>query len=147
MIKDVETKFKSVNEERIYLKAVLREVKELGLYIQEHQVIDRFLRLTGGSHIEQEAIDDGETDELEIIEILSACEHESWARWQAYLHENLMERPDGSLMILKEQVDRWNRQIRTPYSALTRDEQESDRKEVRRAISRLKAEGFIIIRG
>ena len=147
MIKDVETKFKSVNEERVYLRAVLREVKELGLYIQEHQVIDRFLRLTGGSHVEQEAIDAGETDELRIIEILSDCEHESWARWQEYLHDNLIERPDGSLMIMKEQVDRWNRQIRTPYSQLTMDEQESDRKEVRRAISRLKAEGFIIIRG
>jgi hypothetical protein len=53
----------------------------------------------------------------EIIEKLAALEHEQWVHWTKYMLENMTD----------ENVERWNRQIETPYSYLSEKEKESDR--------------------
>lgn len=67
-----------------------------------------------------------------LIEKLADVEHERWSHWQRYLHSKCERSPDGSLVIPAELVDRWESQMNTPYSALSEDEKESDREQVRR---------------
>lgn len=66
------------------------------------------------------------------IDRLAAVEHDRWAHWQQYLHDQCERRDDGSLVIPAELVSRWEEQIRTPYMDLTPKEQESDREQVHR---------------
>lgn len=65
------------------------------------------------------------------IEQLASIEHERWSHWQRYMHEKCERKDDGSLVIPSEFVERWSRQMLTPYSDLTEDEKESDREQVR----------------
>lgn len=67
-----------------------------------------------------------------LLERLAAIEHERWAHWQNYLHDQCARLDDGSLVIPKELVKRWEAQISTPYAELTPEERESDRDQVRR---------------
>lgn len=66
------------------------------------------------------------------IEELANIEHARWAHWQKYLHNNCQRRPDGSLVIPADLVEQWERQIDTPYQALSEAEKESDRDQVRK---------------
>jgi hypothetical protein len=91
-IPGVQTKFQSEMEERIYIQAVLREVQELGLYIMPAQVIDRFMRLTGGSHREE---DDPKPEQQWI------------SNWLAEVSTLAIERPDGSWLIPVEIIEGW----------------------------------------
>lgn len=54
----------------------------------------------------------------ELIERLAQLEHEQWAHWTRYMLDNLTP----------ENIERWRRQIETPYHQLTEKEKESDRK-------------------
>lgn len=65
------------------------------------------------------------------IERLAAIEHERWAHWQKYVHDQCERRDDGSLIVPAELVARWEAQIETTYSELSDQEQESDREQVR----------------
>ena len=67
-----------------------------------------------------------------LVERLAAIEHERWAHWQRYMHGQGVRQPDGSLLLPAHLVQRWERQIDTPYEALTDAEKESDREQVRR---------------
>jgi hypothetical protein len=67
-----------------------------------------------------------------LIEKLASVEHERWSHWQRYLHSRCERAPDGSLVIPAHLVDRWELQMNTPYSALSEEEKESDREQVRR---------------
>lgn len=67
-----------------------------------------------------------------FLERLAEIEHERWAHWQRYVHENCERQADGSLVIPAELVDRWEAQIRTPYAQLSEREKESDREQVLR---------------
>ncbi len=67
-----------------------------------------------------------------MLELLAAIEHERWAHWQRYMHDKGKLQADGSLLLEAELVQRWERQIATPYSALSEAEKESDRDQVRR---------------
>lgn len=68
----------------------------------------------------------------EILEELASVEHMRWAHWQRYMHEKGQRQPDGSLVIPAELVEKWQRQIDTPYVDLSESEKESDREQVRR---------------
>lgn len=68
----------------------------------------------------------------EIEELLAALEHQRWAHWQSYVHSQCQAQPDGSLLIPAELVERWSRQMATPYDHLTAAEKESDLEQVRR---------------
>ncbi len=73
-----------------------------------------------------------------MLEKLAGIEHEGWARWQKYLHSVCTEGPDGTLIIPKDKVERWERQINTKYEDLSDKEKESDRKEVRKILPLVK---------
>lgn len=68
----------------------------------------------------------------EVIEKGADLEHDRWSRWQKYLHSLCVKNEDGTLTIPKERVERWERQIATPYSELSEQEKEYDRIEVRK---------------
>jgi len=67
-----------------------------------------------------------------FLEQLATLEHERWAHWQQYVHEQCRPAEDGSLVIPAELVQRWATQIATPYAELSDAEKESDREQVRR---------------
>lgn len=68
----------------------------------------------------------------ELVEELAAIEHERWAHWQRFMHDQGQRNADGSLTLPAELVSRWERQIATSYAELTEKERESDREQVRR---------------
>jgi len=67
-----------------------------------------------------------------MLETLAAIEHERWSHWQRYMHDKGKLQADGSLLIAAELVQHWERQIETPYAALTEAEKRGDREQVRR---------------
>lgn len=67
-----------------------------------------------------------------IMDELAAAEHERWAHWQRFVHDQASRKSDGSLLLPAELVERWERQIETPFDDLTEKEKESDRDQVRR---------------
>ncbi len=67
-----------------------------------------------------------------LIDQLAAIEHERWADWQRFVHDKAEKQKDGSLLIPSVLVERWESQIATPFSALSEEEKESDRAQVRR---------------
>lgn len=69
-------------------------------------------------------------NESELVERLSAAEHDSWARWMSYLFSKCERMSNGSLVIPASLVKHWQRQIDTPYAELTEREKQSDRQEV-----------------
>lgn len=70
------------------------------------------------------------TPEQKLIEELADKEHVSWARWVRYLFTRCYETYDGNYVIPCELVDRWRRQMNTPYAELSEQEKQSDRNEV-----------------
>jgi hypothetical protein len=68
----------------------------------------------------------------EVLDQLAAVEHERWAHWQRYVHDQCERQDDGSLVIPHELVQRWEAQIATPYSGLSPEEQRSDQEQVLR---------------
>ena len=63
----------------------------------------------------------------EMLERLAALEHEQWAHWTKYMIDNLNP----------ENLNRWKKQVNTPYSELTEAEKESDRNWARKALALL----------
>ena len=53
-----------------------------------------------------------------IREKLAELEHTQWTHWMLYMLDNLTP----------ENIERWQRQINTPYDKLSQEEKESDRK-------------------
>lgn len=66
-----------------------------------------------------------------LLEELARIEHERWSKWQRYMHDKALRQADGSLLIPPELVERWERQMTTPYDGLSEREKESDREQVR----------------
>jgi len=52
----------------------------------------------------------------DLLEKVATGEHEQWSHWTKHLLDNYTP----------ENIERWRKQIQTPYSELTREEQESD---------------------
>lgn len=69
-------------------------------------------------------------NEQELIEQLADKEHASWARWMNYLFSKCEINDLGQAVIPAPLVERWHRQLATPYSDLTEQEKQSDRDEV-----------------
>ncbi|MER8544757.1 hypothetical protein NKH41_03340 [Mesorhizobium sp. M1169] len=67
-----------------------------------------------------------------ILDRLAGIEHERWSHWQRYMHDKGTRQPDGSLIIPAALVERWEKQIATPFADLTNVEKESDRDQVRK---------------
>jgi hypothetical protein len=70
--------------------------------------------------------------EEEFVEKGADLEHERWAKWQRYVHTKCVpSADDGIWQIGYEFIERWERQINTPYAELSESEKESDREQVR----------------
>lgn len=70
------------------------------------------------------------TSEDELKQQLAAIEHERWADWQKWMHKVLREaNPSPEIGDI---LERWDRQIETPYAALLDKEQLSDMEQVDR---------------
>ncbi len=65
----------------------------------------------------------------ELLEAISAVEHERWAHWQRYLHEQCHVDADGNLVIPADLARRWTRQLNTAYADLDESEKASDREQ------------------
>lgn len=66
-------------------------------------------------------------------EQMADLEHERWSKWQKYMHSKILpSEHDAIMQIGTEFIERWERQIATPYSELSEKEKESDRIEVRK---------------
>lgn len=71
-------------------------------------------------------------ENVQTVEQLAAIEHERWAHWQQYVHDQCERQDDGSLVVPAELAARWKAQIETPYPELSEQEKDSDREQVRR---------------
>lgn len=81
------------------------------------------------------------TDQIldDLVDELASIEHERWAHWQRYMHEKAIRQKDGSLLIPHDLVDKWERQISTPFDKLSDDEKDSDREQVAKYLPVIKA--------
>jgi hypothetical protein len=57
------------------------------------------------------------TETTSLRERLAALEHEQWAHWTRYFLDNLTP----------ENIERWRRQLETPYERLSEPEKQRDR--------------------
>ena len=73
-------------------------------------------------------------------EELAATQHDIWAHWMKYQFSVCIENEDGSLTIPAEKVERWKRQMNTPYFELTEKEKESDRHQADKVIKTMMEE-------
>lgn len=74
----------------------------------------------------------GDTSLQELKERLAAIEHERWADWQKWCHKILREQLGNQNGSLEAVLERWERQIATPYSELSDEEKASDMEQVDR---------------
>lgn len=77
--------------------------------------------------------------DIDKLEKLADLAHKSWSGWMEHLFEKSESNEDGTVVIPKELVERWKRQIETKYEDLSDDEKESDRKEARKVLKILEA--------
>lgn len=68
--------------------------------------------------------------EKATMEAFASKEHEKWGHWMRYLFRQSEAQSDGSVVIPKALVERWQQQARTAYADLSESEKESDRKVV-----------------
>ena len=66
-----------------------------------------------------------ENEMLEKREVLADLCHEQWSGWMKYMFTKGYKNIDGSFTIYPESVERWSRQMNTPYAELCEPEQES----------------------
>lgn len=65
-----------------------------------------------------------------LMEKLAKIEHDRWSEWQEWCHRILrLHAPSPELEVV---LARWDKQIETPYSALSEQEKQSDRDQVMR---------------
>lgn len=74
-----------------------------------------------------------------LLERLASIEHERWSHWQRYVHDQGERSSNGGLVLSKDLIERWERQIATDYADLSDQEKESDREQVRRYLEVIKA--------
>ena len=63
--------------------------------------------------------------EKTLREELADLEHQQWASWTDYFLNNIVDKKDG--LIRLDLVNRWRKQIKTPYKDLSEKEKDSDR--------------------
>lgn len=75
----------------------------------------------------------------DTVEVVAAECHKQWAGWTAYLLGKMESWGHDKEYLLMSRVwrDRWQKQIDTPYAALSESEKESDRAEARKILAAL----------
>ncbi len=64
-----------------------------------------------------------------LKEKLANLAHEQWSGWMEYLFSKGEFNKDGTWTMPIWAVERWSQQMKTPYSELSKSEQDSDRSE------------------
>jgi hypothetical protein len=72
---------------------------------------------------------------LPLREELAALCHEQWSGWMRFLFQKSTPDGHGKEIIPQWAVERWMRQMNTPYQKLSDEEKESDRKEADRVLA------------
>jgi len=65
----------------------------------------------------------------ETREALADYAHAAWSGWMKYQFSKAEIQPDGTWIMPAWAVERWQRQMNTPYTELPEEEKASDRKE------------------
>jgi len=89
--------------------------------------------------------------EKEFVEKGADLEHDRWARWQKYMHSKMsgaigLSNKVEEYTLSVDLWERWNRQIKTPYSELSEEEKESDRKETRNYLPLLRTSALELVK-
>lgn len=71
-------------------------------------------------------------------ERISDVQHDIWAHWMRWVFHICPTNEDGSVTIPQHLVERWQRQINTPYADLTEREKDSDREQADKVLNVLK---------
>lgn len=66
----------------------------------------------------------------ELYEELAAIQHDIWAHWQKYVHDHKIAWYGTKRVLFSEDIERWDKQISTPYADLTEKEKDGDREQV-----------------
>ena len=72
-----------------------------------------------------------------VIEQISDTQHEIWSHWMKYLFSQCTYTDNGDAVIPSHLVERWKRQMETPYSQLTQQEKQSDRNQAMKVLKRV----------
>lgn len=101
------------------------------------------IRCKSNSNLNSQIANDNSNEEDRsynmLIEKLADYAHKAWTGWMQHVFINCCkENDDGSLVIPKWAVDRWTRQMKTPYEELSELEKESDREEAREILTTIK---------
>lgn len=70
-----------------------------------------------------------------MIEKLADYSHEAWSGWMRYMFAQGTFANDGTWHMPKEKVERWTRQMNTPYQQLSESEKKSDRAEASKIVA------------
>jgi len=68
-------------------------------------------------------------------ERLADYAHNAWAGWMKYMFSKSTTNDDGSVTIPASFVERWKRQMNTPYIRLPESEKESDKEEAEKMLN------------
>lgn len=78
-------------------------------------------------------------------EALAEYAHEAWVGWMRYMFSKCYTMPliaiEGCLVIPRESLERWARQMNTPYAELPENEKQSDRAEADKILAIWRAGG------
>lgn len=70
-------------------------------------------------------------------EVLADVSHEIWASWMKWMLNHAHRNPNGTVTLLSDDVQRWDRQIVTPYRDLSEREKEGDRQQADKILAAL----------
>ncbi len=77
--------------------------------------------------------------DTDLPEALAALAHEQWSGWVEYQFSKGTFNEDGTWTMPARAVERWKRQMNTPYDDLPEREKDTDREEAGRVLQVLKA--------
>jgi len=69
-----------------------------------------------------------------FVEPLAEYAHNAWGGWMQYLFSKGATHKSGAVIIPADLVERWKRQMQTPYGLLPEEEKLSDREEANKII-------------
>lgn len=76
-----------------------------------------------------------------LIETLAAYSHEAWSEWMRYTLGRCMAGEEPHTQVIPgDYVQRWIRQLQTPYDQLPENEKKSDREQAEKIIAILEAD-------
>lgn len=70
-----------------------------------------------------------------VIERLADVQHSIWAHWMNYMFKCGTLNDDGTYTLPADRVQRWQRQMNTPYGELSESEKDSDREQVGKVLA------------